>query len=415
MAINIDNANAAAVERIVEARPVLTGLGKALDLVPGMHENLLLHAGPPIAWEQASGPLRGALIGALIFEGRAGDEDEAVQMIAGGEISLAPCHHHSAVGPMAGVISPSMAVYVVENQTHGNRAYSNLNEGYGKVLRYGAYSEEVQERLRWMHEVMAPVLAAAIESCSGLDIRALLAEALHMGDEGHNRNKAGSILYTKQLAPHIAKGAPDPTTAAEVLEALGDNALSVLNPVMAACKAMADAGHDIEGSTVVTTMARNGTEFGIRVSGLGERWFTSPCPQPVGLYFPGFSAEDGNPDIGDSTITETAGIGAFAMAAAPAIVTFVSGTPQDALNATMEMYEITAAEHTAFTIPQLDFRGTPVGIDLRAVVETGITPRVNTGIAHKEAGVGQIGAGLVRPPIELFTEALIAFAEEYGF
>ena len=415
MANSIDSANAEAVERIIEARPVLTGLGKALDLIPGMHENLLLHAGPPIGWDKASGPLRGALIGALIFEGRARDEEEAERLIVSGEVGLAPCHHHSAVGPMAGVISPSMAVYEVENRTHGNRAFSNLNEGYGKVLRYGAYSEEVQERLRWMHEVMAPVLGAAIESCSGVDLRALLAEALHMGDEGHNRNKAGSILYTKQLAPHIAKAAPDPATAADVIEALGDNALSVLNPVMAACKAMADAGSEIEQSTIVTTMARNGTEFGIRVSGLGGRWFTSPCPQPVGLYFPGFTAEDGNPDIGDSTITETAGIGAFAMAAAPAIVTFVSGTPQDALNATLEMYEITAAEHSSFTIPQLDFRGTPVGIDLRAVVETGITPRVNTGIAHKEAGVGQIGAGLVRPPLALFTEALVTFAEEYGF
>ncbi len=415
MTVNIDNANAVAVERMIEARPVLTGLGKALDTVPDMHQDLLLHAGPPIAWEDASGPLRGALIGALIFEGRAEEEKDAAQLIASGEVRLSPCHHHNAVGPMAGVISPSMAVYEVENETHGNRAYSNLNEGYGKVLRYGAYSEEVQERLRWMHDVMAPVLGAAIEACSGLDIRALLAEALHMGDEGHNRNKAGSVLFTKLLAPHIAMAAPDPATAAAVIDALGENALSVLNPVMAACKAMADAGHGVEGSTIVSTMARNGTEFGIRVSGMGERWFTSPCPQPVGLYFPGFSAEDGNPDIGDSTITETAGLGAFAMAAAPAIVTFVSGTPQDALNATLEMYEITAAEHTAFTIPQLDFRGTPVGIDLRAVVETGITPRVNTGIAHKEAGVGQIGAGLVRPPTELFTEALIAFAEQYGF
>ena len=414
MPLDIDNANAAAVKRMIEARPVLTGLGRALDLIPGMHEDLLLHAGPPIAWANASGPLRGALIGALIFEGRADDEEEAAALIESGHVDLAPCHHHSAVGPMAGVISPSMAVYIVENRTHGNRAFSNLNEGYGKVLRYGAYSEEVQDRLRWMHEVMAPVLATAIEASGGLDVRALLAEALHMGDEGHNRNKAGSIIYTKHLAPYIAQAASEPAAAAAIIQALGDNALSVLNPVMAACKAMADAAHGVEGSTLVTTMARNGTEFGIRVSGLGERWFTAPCPQPVGLYFPGFSAEDGNPDIGDSTITETAGLGAFAMAAAPAIVTFVSGTPQDALNATLEMYEITAAEHASFTIPQLDFRGTPVGIDLRAVVETGITPRVNTGIAHREAGVGQIGAGLVRPPLELFTEALIAFADDYG-
>ncbi len=415
MTLNIDAANEIAVQRMIEARPVLIGLDKALDVIPGMHADLLLHAGPPITWERASGPLRGAIIGALIFEGRAQNAAEAEALITAGEIKLEPCHHHNTVGPMAGVTSPSMRVYIVENQTHGNLAFSNLNEGYGKVLRYGAYGADVQARLRWMHDVMAPVLATALERSGGMDIRALLAEALHMGDEGHNRNKAGSIIFTKNLAPHIARAAPDGDTAADIITALGDNALSVLNPVMAACKAMADAAHGVEGSTLVTTMARNGTDFGLRVSGLGGRWFTAPAQVPQGLYFPSFKAEDANPDIGDSTITETAGIGAFAMAAAPAIVTFVSGTPQDALNATLEMYEITVAEHKSFTIPPLDFRGTPVGIDLRKVVETGITPRVNTGIAHKDAGVGQIGAGLVRPPMQIFEEALVAFAERYGF
>jgi hypothetical protein len=249
----------------------------------------------------------------------------------------------------------------------------------------------------------------------GIDVRALLAEALHMGDEGHNRNKAGSLLYTKALAPHIVRTAPNSSAAAETLAFLGDNALSVLNPVMAACKVMADAAHGVEGSTLVSAMARNGTDFGIRVSGLGDRWFTAPAQIPDGLFFPGYNAADANPDIGDSTITETAGIGAFAMAAAPAIVTFISGKPKDAINATLEMYEITIAEHKAFTIPTLDFRGTPVGIDIRKVVETGVTPRVNTGIAHKDAGVGQVGAGLVRPPMQIFEDALVAFADQYGF
>jgi hypothetical protein len=238
---------------------------------------------------------------------------------------------------------------------------------------------------------------------------------LHMGDEGHNRNKAGSILYTTKLAPFVARVAPTPEVAEEVLRSLGENALSVLNPVMAACKAMADAGHGVEGSTIVSTMARNGTDFGIRVSGLGDRWFTAPVAVPKGLYFPGFSTEDASGDIGDSVITETAGIGGFAMASAPAIVTFVSGTPQDALNATLEMYEITTAEHKYFTMPPLDFRGTPTGIDIRKVVEKGITPRVNTGIAHKDAGVGQVGAGLVRPPMAMFEQAIVAFAERHGF
>ena len=412
--MDIDKANAEACERMMESRPLIVGLGKALEVIPDMRENLLLHAGPPITWERASGPMRGAITGALIFEGKAKDEKDAQSLVESGEIALEPCHHHQAVGPMAGVICSSMSVYILEDTTHGNKAFSNLNEGYGKVLRYGAYSEEVLERLRWIEDVMAPILNDAIQASEGIDIRALLAEALHMGDEGHNRNKAGSLLFTKILAPFIAKVAKDSEVAAQIIQNLGDNALSVLNPVMAACKAMVDATHGIKGSTIVSVMARNGTDFGIRISGLGDRWFTAPVAVPKGLYFPGFTEEDASGDIGDSTITETAGIGGFAMASAPAIVTFVSGTPKDAMNATLEMYEICFTEHKYFTMPPLDFRGTPTGIDIRKVVEKGITPRVNTGIAHKDAGVGQVGAGLVRPPMEMFEEALVAFAEEYN-
>lgn len=412
--VDINKANEQAVSRMMEARPILKGVAPAKDVIPGMKPNLLLHAGPPIEWARMSGPLRGAVIGALIFEGQAKTEQEAVALVEKGEIEFAPCHHHDTVGPMAGVTSSSMMVYIIENETHGNKAYSNLNEGYGKVLRYGAFSEEVIAKLRWMNDSMGPLLAKAIEASGGIDIRALLSESLHMGDEGHNRNKAGSIIYTAKLAPWIAKVASDNEVESEVLKALGDNALSVLNPVMAACKAMSASAHGIEGSTMVTTMARNGTDFGMRVSGLGEQWFTAPAEVPDGLYFPSFTSKDANPDIGDSTITETAGIGAFAMAAAPAIVTFVSGTPQDALNATLEMYEITIAEHSHFTIPQLEFRGTPTGIDIRKVVELGITPRVNTGIAHREAGVGQVGAGLVRPPMKIFEDALLTYAKKYG-
>ena len=412
--MNIDQANQTAVDRIMSARPILRAVAAARDVIPGMKDNLLLHAGPPVEWARMSGPLRGAIIGALLFEGLAADETEAVSRVEGGEIEFDSCHHHGAVGPMAGVISPSMKVYVVENAEHGNKSFSNLNEGYGKVLRYGAYSEDVLKRLSWMNDVLGEALAEALDRSSGIDLRALMAEALHMGDEGHNRNKAGSLIFLKQLSPLLAKVVKDDAIEAEVLQFLGDNALSVLNPVMAACKAMTDAGSGVEHSTIVTTMARNGTDFGIRVSGLGERqWFTAPAEIPVGLFFSGFTQEDANPDIGDSAITETAGIGGFAMATAPAIVTFVGGTPRDAQNATLEMYEITFAESKFFTMPALDFRGTPTGIDIRKVVELGITPRINTGIAHKKAGVGQVGAGLVRPPLKVFEDALVAFAERY--
>ncbi|HLO31149.1 MAG TPA: DUF1116 domain-containing protein, partial [Anaerolineales bacterium] len=410
--MDIDQANTTAVNRLMEARPILKGVAAARDVIPGMKDNLFLHAGPPIEWARMSGPLRGAIIGAILFEGLAKSEAEATSLAERGEIEFDACHHHGAVGPMAGVISASMKVYVVENAEHGNKSFSNLNEGYGKVLRYGAYSEDVLKKLRWMNDVLGSVLADALVQSKGLDLRALIAEALHMGDEGHNRNKAGSLIYLKLISPLIAKVVKDETVEAEVLQFIGDNALSVLNPVMAACKAMTDAAHGIECSTIVTTMARNGTDFGIRVSGLGEKqWFTAPAEIPIGLFFSGFTQEDANPDIGDSAITETAGIGGFAMATAPAIVTFVGGTPKDALNATLEMYEITFAESKFFTMPALDFRGTPTGIDLRKVVELGITPRINTGIAHKNAGVGQVGAGLVRPPISIFEQALVAFAD----
>jgi hypothetical protein len=412
--MDIDTANQIAVDRMMSARPILKAVSTARGAIPGMKDNLFLHAGPPIEWERMSGPLRGAIIGGLLFEGLAAEEAEAIAMIERGEVEFDSCHHHGAVGPMAGVISASMKVYVVENVEHGNRSFSNLNEGYGKVLRYGAYSDDVLKRLRWMNDVLGSALADALAQSNGIDLRALIAEALHMGDEGHNRNKAGSLLYLKLICPLIAKVVREDVMESEVLQFIGDNALSVLNPVMAACKAMADAAHGVEGSTIVTTMARNGTDFGIRVSGLGEKqWFTAPAEIPVGLFFSGFTQDDANPDIGDSAITETAGIGGFAMATAPAIVTFVGGTPRDAMNATLEMYEITFAESKFFNMPALDFRGTPTGIDLRKVVELGITPRINTGIAHKNAGVGQVGAGLVRPPLKIFEDALVAFAEKY--
>ena len=407
----IDRANMEAIARVMAATPVLTGVARAGDVIPALGNDLLLHAGPPIGWERMSGPVRGAVIGALLYERRARTEAEAAALAASGRIRFEPCHHYAAVGPMAGIISPSMPLCVVENRAGGTRAYTTFNEGYGKVLRYGAYDESVVERLRWIEGTLGPVIGRALELAGGLDMKALISQALQMGDEGHNRNKAGSALLSRLLGPIIVRTDAPAGRQAEVLRFFADNDLAMLNPVMAACKATMDAAHGIAHSTLVTTMARNGTDFGIRVSGLGDRWFTGPSEVPRGLYFPGFTAEDGNPDMGDSAITETAGIGAFAMAGAPAIVTFVGGTVQDAMTSTLEMYEITLAEHEAFRIPALDFRGTPTGIDIRKVIRTGILPRINTGIAHRQAGIGQVGAGLVRPPRICFEDALRAMAD----
>jgi hypothetical protein len=407
----VDRANSEVLKRINLAHPVIVGLGRALDEIPGMEKDLILHAGPPVEWDRMCGPMKGAVIGALIYEGVAKDEKRAREIAASGDIRFEPCHHHAAVGPMAGIISPSMPVWIVENRHSGTRAFCTLNEGLGKVLRYGAFSAEVLERLAWMEKVLAPVLKGALAGHGEVDLRTMIAQALQMGDEGHNRNKAGTSLLIRELAPWIAEGTAGRKDRRDVLEFMHMNDHFFLNLTMPAGKSSLDAAAGVAGSSVIIAMARNGTDFGIRLSSLPDRWFTAPAPEVKGLYFPGYGAEDANPDIGDSTICETYGIGGFAMAAAPAIVEFVGGTPRDAISFTLSMYDITVGESTNFRIPSLGFRGTPTAIDVTLVVEKGIVPAVNTGIAHKDPGVGQVGAGLVEPPMACFTDAFRAFHE----
>ena len=405
----INKANTEAVDRLQKAQPTLIGIGVALDTIPGMTPKTILHAGPPITWDRMSGPLRGAIIGGLIYEGLATNEEDAVKLAESGEIHFDSCHHHDAVGPMAGVTTASMPVWIIKNEAFGNYAYCTLNEGLGKVLRYGAYSEEVITRLKWMETTLAPILKEALKLKGPIDLKSLIAQVVQMGDEGHNRNKAGTSLFIRELAPYIVLTEYSNEDKSEVLKFMHSNDHFFLNLTMPAQKSALDPAGDIPYSTIVYAMARNGTDFGIRVSALGNRWFNAPAEIIDGLFFPGFTLDDANPDIGDSVITETSGIGGFAMATAPAIVQFVGGTPQDAMNYTTMMYEITEQENVAYKMPALNFRGTPTGIDIRKVIETQILPIINTGIAHKNAGVGQVGAGLVRPPMKCFEDALEAF------
>jgi len=414
MKAKIEEANQEAVSRIQRAKPALIDVSTAGEAIPGMKKNMILHAGPPVTWERMCGPMKGAVIGGTILEGLARNRQEAEALAASGDILFEPCHHHSSVGPMAGVVTWSMPVWVMENRPYGNLAYCTLNEGLGKVLRYGAFSEEVIARLRWMAEDLAPALKQALLRHGPIDMKSLIAQALQMGDEGHNRNRAGTSLFIREIAPDLVMLNERREKIAKILTFIHGNDHFFLNLSMPSCKCTVDAAASVEGSSVVTTMARNGTELGIRVSGLGDQWFTGPAGMVEGLYLPGFSARDAAPDIGDSVITETAGIGGFAMAAAPAIVKFVGGSARDAIRYTQQMYEITVAENDTYQIPTLDFRGTPTGIDLLKVVETGILPAINTGIAHKEPGIGMVGAGLVHPPENCFHDALEAFAEKYG-
>ena len=399
------------VERLLAARPTVVGIGTALEAIPGMRRDLVLHAGPPVEWERMSGPTRGAVMGGLVYEGLAKTPEAAARLAASGNITFAPCHHHATVGPMAGVVTASMPVWVLENTAFGNRAYSTLNEGLGRVLRYGAYDDEVLARLRWMEKVLAPALREALAARGPLDLRNVIAQALQMGDEVHNRNRAATSLLIRTLAPHLVGIETAAADIAAVLRFLDGNDHFFLNLSMAASKCSLDPASGIPLSTMVSVMARNGTDFGIQVSALPGRWFTAPAPMVDGLYLPGFGAADAAPDIGDSVITETAGLGGMAMAAAPAIVQFVGGSAAQALGYTRRMYDITLAEHPVYKIPALDFRGTASGIDLLKVVESGVVPVVNTGIAHRQPGIGMVGAGLVKPPFACFRQALLAFAE----
>jgi hypothetical protein len=375
---------------------------------------LIVHAGPPIAWALMCGPMRGAVIGAVLLEGWAASHDAAERLVESGAVALEPCHHQAAVGPMAGIISPSMPLFVVENRSAGNRAYCNFNEGLGKVLRFGANGPEVIERLRLMAGVVAPALAGVLAHTGAIELKPLMAQALNMGDEVHNRNAAATALFIKRIAPALIQADIAREDAARALAFIAGNDHFFLNLSMAACKAMCDAAAGVQGSSMVTAMARNGVNFGIRLSGTGETWFEAPANPVDGLYFPGYSIADAAADLGDSAITETAGVGGFAMAAAPAIVKFVGGTPTDAIHHSLRMRAITLGVNPSFTLPALDFAAAAAGIDARKVVDCGVLPVINSGIAHREAGVGQIGAGVTSAPMACFSSAVKALARSIG-
>jgi hypothetical protein len=408
----IERANAVAFARFLEASPVLVDVAIAGDVVPAMASGhrLVLHAGPPIGWSAMCGPMRGAVLGAILLERWADTLDAATRLVDAGIVALEPCHHHGAVGPMAGVISPSMPVWVVENTTGGNRAYSNFNEGLGKVLRFGANDRSVIDRLRFIASDVAPTLRAAVRHLGRIELKPLMAQALNMGDEVHNRNAAATSLLFKQLAPAVLTADIPREHAVTALNFIAGNDHFFLNLSMAACKAMLDAAAGVPASTMVTAMSRNGVNFGIRLSGTADQWFEAPANPVDGLYFPGYSRADAAADLGDSSITETAGVGGFAMAAAPAIVKFVGGTAADALHHSLRMRAITLGANPSFTLPALDFAAVAAGIDARKVVDRGILPVINSGIAHREPGVGQIGAGITQAPMACFSAAVKEFA-----
>ena len=411
----IDEANQETLRRMLAGEPVLVDVVPAAAVIPELADRVILHAGPPVSWARMCGPMRGAVMGIAVFEGWAKDLDDAARQAAAGAFAFHPNHHFGAVGPMTGMTTASQPVMVVENRAFGNRAYCAINEGLGKVMRFGGNDAEVLNRLRWLRDVLGPALGRALRETGGISLKPLIARGLTMGDEMHQRNVACSSLLLRQLAPALARTATGTAELAATLAFIGGNDQFFLNVGMAMGKCLTDPARNIAGSSVVTAMSRNGTDFGIRVSATGDRWFTAPVEMPTGIYFPGFSEKDANPDMGNSAIVETIGLGAFAMAAAPAVVGYVgAGRASQATSFTRAMAELTIGANPAWTIPALDFAGVPTGIDIRLVVETSLAPTINTGIAHREPGVGQVGAGIVKAPLKCFEDALVAFAETMG-
>jgi hypothetical protein len=415
----IKKANEEAAKRLLEAEPYLIDTATAVEVIPGMKEKMLLHAAPFVDWKHMCGPQKGSAIGAALFEGWAKTPDEAIKLFESGKVEFEPAHNHQSLAGAGMMISPSMKVFVVENRKHGNKVYTHMKEETFLALRYGVFTDDVLQKLRMTRDVTMPTLGKGFKEAGGINLKKIIALSLHMGDEGHNRNIAAGCLLEKELMPHLFKAGADRESIEAIAILFDHDDQWLVYPEMAFCKCILDAAHGIEYSTLVTALARNGTYFGIRVSGLGDEWFSAPAPEVKGFFFPGYTQEDANRDMGDSAIMETGGLGGFAMAASPALAQFGSavglgGTFQDAVEITERMYEVTITENDALQIPTLDFRGTPTGIDVLKVLEKGIYPKINTSIAHKNWGIGQIGAGWAIPPAECFKKAFGRMIEKWG-
>jgi hypothetical protein len=407
----IEAANQEAMEKLIQGEPVLVDIAPAGEVIPGMEGKLITHSGPPIAWARMCGAQQGAVIGQVLYEGWAETVEEARELLESGEVRLEPNHHHDTVGPMAGTISPSAPVWVVENSAFGNRAFCRQVEGR---QQFGEFSDDALDGLRRWRDLWAPALRDGLLNRGGLELKPIIVQALQMGDELHNRHSASSSLFANAMAVAMVEALVPTEALLPTLKYITNHKLIFLGLAMASGKAIADAAHGIDHSTVVTAMARNGTDFGIRVSGLGDLWFSAPAPEVEGLFLPGYKDADAGLDMGDSAITETVGWGGFLLGGAPGILTLVGGTPEEALAYTREMATITTGEHPTYRLPALGFVGAPVGIDIRKVVQSGVTPIIDTAIAHKDPGHPIIGAGLVRPPMECFKQALIAFSQKYS-
>lgn len=409
----IAEANRKAVQTILDTNLVWVDVQPAIDVIPGMEKDLILHSGPPVAFANMCPSQKKGVCAGAVYEGLAADLADAEEKALRGDIRVEPCHEHQTTGSMTGITSASMPVLVCEDRGHDNyRTYILVHEGPSPDrIAYGAWNQKVHDNLLWIEKILGPALGRAIRSIGEMPVLPIIAQSLSMGDECHNRPTAGSALWTCKILPALIRTGSDLETIAKIAEFLSETDHFFFHFGMCYGKAATDACMGIQYSTIVTTMARNGIQVGVRVAGLPDEWFTGPAAEIQGVYYPGFGPENANNDMGDSAITETVGLGGFAMAASVPMCRAVGGSAEDAVGYVRQMGEISEGKHTQFQMPMLDFEGTPLGIDIRKVVRTGILPIICTAIANKTGG--QIGVGLARPPMEAFEKALKAFSEKY--
>jgi hypothetical protein len=409
----IEQANRKAVDRIFAAEALIVDLKPAIKAIPGYKANLVTHAGPPIEWDRMCKVQKLAVINAIRFEGLADTPEKADRRVRTGEVLVEPNHNYDNVSGMCGVTSASMPVFVVQDKVHGNQAYDWQQTD---MTSFGQSYEEGVKEIEFVQNTLAPVMAAAIRHAGGLNVKQLLAQGLQMGDELHGLFDATRGAFLGWILPHILRTDFPKETLAQVGDYFNTygGRWYCGNMMMGACKVMMDSARGIKYSTIVTAMARNGVEFGIKVSGMGDKWFLGPASPITGFMFPGFKVEESELDIGDSAISETRGLGGTALPSSPSQARLLGEDFQTAVNHTRAMREVSVSEDQLFRIPYMDFSGVPVGIDIRKVVQTSIVPKIDTGMAHKEGGHGIIGTGITEAPIQAFKNAVVAFAAQYA-
>lgn len=409
-AADVDAANAEVLRRLDTGVPFLVGVEAAAAVVPGVEGRMLLHCGPAIGWEDVADPLRRSMRAAAVAEGWAADPAEADELLASGAVRLEPANLHDTVVPMASAVGPSAPVLVVEMETPDGtvRTFAPINQGPGETAWFGRDTPAAVERLLLLRDVAGPAVAEILGRTGPLDVLAVATQGIAMGDDLHMRTQAATNLLVRTWLPHVA-ALPDHLRE-RFAQFLGGNHLFFLTLAMASARALTAWAGRVEGSSIVTTMSRNGTTFGIRLAG-SDHWHVTASP-PVGeaLYYAGHGPDDAAPDIGDSAVLELVGLGGPAAGNSPAVAAFLGGTMADAARATETFRRICVGASSRFVLPALGFSGTPVGVDVRAVVELGLTPKVTTGILAARSGEGQVGAGVATAPLDCFVAALLDLA-----